>query len=178
MQAKVLILTISALIVSHAPTAAAEEKGAIIQTDTLGMNLVTRNLDKGTTTTVADAANLSEFVGIHEYFSDTVRLGANFQFTERIAPTPAHDASRLQAFAVLPQVGWAFSNPFFAALVFTCAPRTDGVAKLTLGLQGVIGAALPVSERIKLSLALEVPWNFHPVETIGLTPLVGIAVRL
>ncbi len=161
-----------------ARTAAAAERGDVIQTDTLGMNVFTRNFDKGTTKTIADAANLSEFIGLHGYVSDTVRLGANFQFTERLAPEPAHNGSRLQTFAILPQVGWTFVDPFFAALVFTYAPRTDGVSQLTLGFQGVIGAALPISDGVKLSLALEVPWNFHPNETIGLTPLVGIAVRL
>ena len=167
-----------ALFGTFAKTVHAAQTGDFVQTDNLGMNLITRNFSNDTTKTIANAANLIEFVGLHGYVSDTVRLGLVLQFSERITPAPPEGASRLQTFALLPQVGWVFWDPFYTALVFTYAPRTDGIARTTLGLQGVFGATIPISERIKANLALEVPWNFHPAETLGLTPLAGIAILL
>jgi len=156
---------------------AAGKQGELIQTDTLGMSLLTRDLDHHTTRTVRDVVNLSEFVGLHGYVVDRVRLGANFQLTERLWPEPAPGA-RIQRFAVLPQVGWNFYDPFFTALVFGFAPRTDGKAHLNLSLQAVLGISLPISSRVRFSLAGEVPWTFYDRHLIGVTALTGIAIRL
>jgi hypothetical protein len=156
---------------------AAGTRGEFIQTDTLGVSLLTRDLDKDTTRTVKDALNLSEFVGLHGYVVDRVRLGANLQLTERLWPEPAPGA-RIQRFAVLPQVGWNFYDPFFAALVFGVAPRTDAKTRLNLSLQAVLGVSLPLSSRVRLSIAGEVPYTFYDRHLIGVTALTGIAIRL
>lgn len=169
---------LSLAVLLAAPRAhAAGARGELIQTDTLGVSLLTRDLDKGTTRTVKDVVNLSEFVGLHGYVVDRVRLGANFQFTERLWPKPDHGA-RFQRFAVLPQVGWNFYDPFFVALVFGVAPRTDASARLNLSAQAVLGVSLPLSNRVRLSIAGEVPYTFYDRQLIGVTALTGIAIRL
>ena len=156
---------------------AAGKQGEFIQTDALGMNLVTRDLDHHTTRTVSDVVNLSQFVGLHGYVIDRVRLGANLQLTERLWPEPEPGA-RIQRFAILPQIGWNFCDPFFTALVFGFAPRTDGKEHLNLSLQAVLGVSLPISERVRFSVAGEVPWTFYDRNLIGFTALTGIAIRL
>jgi len=169
---------VAAALLSVAGSArAAGKQGEIIQTDTLGMSLLTHDLDHHTTRTVKDVVNLSEFVGLHGYVVDRVRLGANFQLTERLWPEPAPGA-RIQRFAVLPQIGWNFYDPFFTALVFGFAPRTEGKMQLNLSLQLVLGVSIPISNRVRWSLAGEVPWTFYDRQLIGVTALTGIAIRL
>jgi hypothetical protein len=158
--------------------ARADDKGEIVQSDTLGMNVYSYNFSKSTATNVSDAQNLSEFIGLHYYAIDHVRLGMNLQFTEELAPTPAMGASRFRTFALLPQVGWNFHKPFFAALVLTLAPRTSGTSTFDAGFQGVFGASIEVSPRVRANIALEVPVNFVVATTIGVTPLLGISIAL
>lgn len=165
------------LISARSARAAGPKQGEFIQTDTLGMSLVSHDLDHGTTRTVKDVVNLSEFVGLHGYVVDRVRLGVNFQLTQRLWPEPPA-GERIQRFAVLPQVGWNFYDPFFTALVFGFAPRTEGKEHLNLSLQAVLGVSLPISKRVRLSVAGEVPWTFYDRRLIGFTALTGIAIRL
>ncbi len=159
------------------PTASAE-KGDFLQTDTLGTSLVNRDLTARVTRTVGDAFNLSEYFGLHYFFVDRVRAGMALQFAERIAPALPPWQSRFQRFALLPQIGWKFYDPFFAAFVFAYAPRANGRAEPTFALQAAAGVALPVTERMNFSAALEVPWTFHPHEMLGLTALAGVSFRL
>ncbi len=173
---RALAPALAALLLS-APSAAAAEAGDVVQTDNLGMNVVTWNLSKGTKKTVADEQVLSEFVGAHGYFAKDLRLGMNLQFSEQLAPAPA-EGGRFRTFALLPQIGWNVHDPFFVAAIFTFAPRTSGGANLVLGVQALGGVAFEVAEGVKLSFALEVPYNFHPDHTIGLTPLAGLSFRL
>ena len=167
----------AAIALFSASASATGKRGEFIQTNTLGMNLITRDLDSHTTRSVRDVVNLSEFVGLHGYVIDRVRLGANLQLTERLWPDPA-PGSRIQRFAVLPQIGWNFYDPFFTALVFGFAPRTEGKAHLNLSLQVVLGLSLPISKRVRFSVAGEVPWTFYDRNLIGFTALTGIAIRL
>jgi hypothetical protein len=159
------------------PAQAAGKRGEVILTSSLGMTLVTRDLEHHTTRTVRDVVNLSEFVGLHGYVADRVRLGANLQLSERLWPEPA-PGSRIQRFAVLPQIGWNFYDPFFTALVFGFAPRTEGKEHLNLSLQAVLGASFPISKRVRFSLAGELPWTFYDRSLIGFTALTGISIRL
>jgi hypothetical protein len=156
---------------------AAGKQGEFIQTDTLGVSLLSRDLDTGKTRSLRDAVNLSEFAGLHGYVVDRVRVGANLQLSERLWPRPL-PGGRLQRFAVLPQVGWNFFDPFFSALVFGFAPRTDGKVHLNLSLQGVLGVSLPLSKRVRFSVAGEVPWTFYDHHLLGLTSLMGLSFRL
>ena len=167
----------TALVAVAGSAQAAGKQGEFIQTDTLGMSLVTHDLDHGTTRTVKDVVNLSEFVGLHGYVVDRVRLGVNFQLTERLWPEPP-PGERIQRFAVLPQIGWNFYDPFFTALVFGFAPRTEGKEHLNLSLQAVLGVSLPISKRVRVSIAGEVPWTFYDRNLIGFTALTGVAIRL
>ena len=157
---------------------AAGAAGDVVQSDTLGMNLVNYDGTAKSTKTVKDAAVLSEFIGLHYFVVDRVRLGMNFQFGEQLTPAPPPGNSRFAIFALLPQVGVDFYGPMFAALVYTFAPRTAGQGQLGMGFQGVLGAGVPVADGVKVTMAIEVPWNFLPHETIGLTPLLGVAIRL
>lgn len=156
---------------------AVPERGTVVQTDTLGMNMVSYNFDTSKTTTVADSAGLSEFIGAHYFFADGWRIGMNLQFTELLS-SPPPGGNRFATFALLPQVGWHFYGPLFAAAVFTFAPRTSGGANLDMGVQGVFGAAIPIVQRVNLTAAVEVPYNFYIHNTIGVTPLLGVSIRL
>jgi len=160
-----------------AGAAAAAEKGEVVQADNLGMNVVTWNLSKGTHTTVGDAQVLSEFAGAHYYFRKDVRVGLMMQFSEQLNPPPKV-GSRFRTFALLPQVGWNVRGPLFVAGILTVAPRTAGGANLVLGVQGLVGVGVAVARRVKLTAALEVPYNFYRDQTIGLTPLLGASIRL
>ena len=165
------------LLLSAGAASAAPKQGELIQTNTLGVNLLTRDFDTDTTRSVRNAVNLSEFVGLHGYVLDGVRIGANLQLSERIWPDPP-PGGRIQRFAVLPQIGWNFYDPFFTALVFGFAPRTEGKAHLNLSLQAVFGVSLPISSRVRISIAGEVPWTFYDRHLLGVTALTGIAIRL
>jgi hypothetical protein len=173
--ASALALTAS---LASAPAHAAGKQGDIIQTDTVGVSLLTYDLDAKTTKTISDVANLSEFVGLHAYVVDRVRVGVNFQFSERLRPAPPPGRSTFQRFALLPQVGWNFYDPFFTALVFGIVPRTDGREHVNLTLQAVLGAAFPISDRVRWSGAGEVPWTYYDKHTLGVTALTGISIRL
>jgi hypothetical protein len=170
------LICLAALCVCR-PACAAGKKGDFLQTDTLGVSLVTRDMTTRTTRTVGDATNLSEFVGLHYYVAQRVRLGMNLQLTERLVPDPPASQGRIQRFAFLPQVGWNFYDPFFTALVFGIAPRSEGKAQLNLTVQAVFGVSVPVSRHVSLSAALEVPWGYYPHQTVGLTALAGVAFR-
>lgn len=174
---RTLRLSVLAVLVAL-PSLAAGKQGDVVQTDTLGVNVVNHDFTTGATHTVSDATVLSEFVGLHYFVADGVRLGMNLQFSELLQPAPAQGRDRFTTFALLPQIGWDFYGPFFSALVFTIAPRTGAASALDLGFQGVLGAGFPVSDRVKVNLAVEVPFNFHIHDTLGLTPLAGIGIRL
>lgn len=136
---RVLCLSIASALCSLAPQAsgAAPERGDVIQTDTVGVSMVTRDFTTHATKTVADATNLSEFVGLHYYFVDRWRLGMNVQFTEQLAPAPSANQSRFRSYALLPQIGCNFYDPFFAALFYKVAPRTNGQSHLDMAVQGL-----------------------------------------
>jgi hypothetical protein len=159
------------------PAHATGKQGDIIQTDTVGMSLWTRDFDAHTTKTVADVDNLSEFVGLHAYVVDRVRVGMNFQFTERLWPKVPLGRSTFQRFGILPQVGWNFYDPFFTALVFGVIPRTDGLQHLNLTVQGILGVGLPVTNRVRWSVMGELPWTYYDKHTLGFTALTGISIR-
>ncbi|HKO53230.1 MAG TPA: hypothetical protein VJV79_36220 [Polyangiaceae bacterium] len=156
---------------------AAGKRGDFIQTDALGINLVTHDLDQHTTRTVRDAVNLSQYIGLHGYVVDRLRLGATLQLTERLWPEPAPGA-RIQRFAVLPQIGWNFYDPFFTALAFVVAPRSEGKAQLNLSLQLALGVSLPISKRVRFSLSAALPWTFYDRNLIGVSAQTGIVIRL
>jgi hypothetical protein len=167
-----------ATALSVAPAHATGKQGDVIQTDTIGSSLVTYDLDAKTTKTIADVVNLSEFVGLHAYVVDRVRVGMNFQFNERLWPTLPPGKSRFQRFALLPQVGWNFYDPFFTALVFGVAPRTDGRQHVNLTVQSVLGVGFPLYGRARFSVAGEVPFTYYDKHTLGFTALTGISIRL
>ena len=165
------------LLTTH-PIGAAGRQGDVIQTDTIGMNMVTRDFTSATTKTVADAANLSEFVGLHHYFVSRWRLGMNLQFTEQVLPAPPINESRFRSYAFLPQLGWNFYDPFFAALVYKIAPRTNGQSRLDMAVQGLVGIGQPITQRVRVNFAVEAPFAFYIHRTLGLTLLAGISIRL
>ena len=80
--------------------------------------------------------------------------------------------------ALLPQLGCTFYDPFFAALVYKIAPRTNGESKLDMAVQGLLGAGVAVSRRVRVTFAAEAPFAFHIHRTLGLTLLTGISIRL
>jgi len=177
MTKRILAIASFAMIALLADSAVAAEAGEVVQTDNLGMNLVTWNLSKGTHKTVGDERVLSEFVGAHVYVAEDVRIGMNLQFSEQLSPEPA-SGGRFRTFAFLPQVGWNFHEPFFVAAIATIAPRTAGGANTLLGVQALGGAAFAIADGVKVGIALEVPYNFYPEHTIGLTPIAGLSFRL
>jgi hypothetical protein len=154
------------------------KQGEALETDTLGVSLVSRDFDSKVTRNVTKTFNLSEFVGIHAYVVDRVRVGINFQFTERIWPALPSGSHSLQRFGLLPQVGWNFYGPLFSSLVFGVVPRTDGKDHLNLTLQVVLGASFPIAGPVRWSIAGEVPWTYYDHQMLGVTALTGIAIRL
>jgi hypothetical protein len=120
---------------------------------------------------------LSGNVGLHYYVVDRVRLGMNLQFTERLWPKPAPGSSRFQRFALMPQLGWSFADPFYTALIFSYAPRTLGGATPDLAVLAALGAAFPVSRRVKLSLAGEASFAFLHHRTLGVVAVTGVSIR-
>ena len=165
--------------VASAPSLAqaAPKKGDILQTDSLSMLLASHDYTTGESSSIKQALNLSAVVGLHYYFVDRVRLGMGLQFTERIWPQPPPGSSRFQRFALMPQLGWSFHDPFYTALIFSYAPRTQGRANPDLAIIPVLGAALPVSRRVKLSLAVEAPFAFLYHRTLGVVALTGVSFR-
>jgi hypothetical protein len=157
---------------------AVPKAGEWVQADNLGMNLYSYDYVARTAKTVADRADLSEFVGAHYFFADGWRVGVMFQASERLAPAPPAGESRFRTFAVLPQVGWHFYGPMFAALIVTIAPFIDGKPTFTFGGQFLLGAGVQVAKSVKLTAALEIPVNFVGKTTIGITPLLGASFVL
>jgi hypothetical protein len=153
-------------------------QGEFIQTDTLGSSLASHDYKSGKNTDIGKVFNLSEYVGLHGYVVDTVRVGMNLQFTERVWSRDAVHSSRFQRFALLPQIGWNFYGPLFSALVFGVAPRTAGASNLNLTVQGVLGVSLPLAGSVRLSVAGEVPYTYYDHKIIGFTALTGISIRL
>jgi hypothetical protein len=162
----------------HTRAHAAPKKGDGLQTDSLSMLLASHDYTTKSSSSIKDAVNLSGVVGLHYYFVDRVRIGMGLQFTERLWPQPPLGTSRFQRFALMPQLGWSFADPFYAALIFSYAPRTLGRANLDMAVIGALGAALPVTRRMKFSLAVEVPYAFYYHRTLGLVALTGVSFRL
>lgn len=170
-------LVLIALGLPPAVAHAAPKKGDFLQTDSLSMLLVTRDFTTNKTSTLRKATNLSLVVGLHYYFVDRVRVGLGLQFTERLRPEPPDGVSRFQRFALMPQIGWNFCDPFYTALIFSYAPRTQGRAVTDMAVLGVLGAAFPLTKRMKFSVALEVPYAFYDHQTVGLIALTGVSFR-
>ncbi|HEX3851046.1 MAG TPA: hypothetical protein VHW01_08775 [Polyangiaceae bacterium] len=154
------------------------KQGEAIQTDTFGVSLFTHNFDTKVSRDISKTFNSSEFVGIHAYVVDRVRVGMNLQLTERVWPDLPPGASRLQRLGLLPQVGWNFYGPLFSSLVVGVVPRTDGKAHLNLTLQAVFGASFAIAGRFRWSVAGEVPWTYYDQQMLGVTALTGISIRL
>jgi hypothetical protein len=170
--------TFCALTCASLQAHAAPEQGDGLQTNSLSVPLVNRDFTTETTSSIKDAVSLSGVVGLHYYFVDRVRIGMGVQVTEQLWPKPVDGASRLQRFALKPQLGWSFYDPFYTALSFSYAPRTRGRAILDLAVIGALGAALPVTRRMRFSIGVEVPYAFHYHRTLGLVALVGVSFRL
>ena len=142
------------------------------------MLLANHDYTTGTNSSIRNALNLSANVGLHYYFVDRVRIGMNLQFTERLWPHPPEGSTRFQRFALMPQLGWSFADPFYVAAIFSYAPRTQGRSLPDMAVLGALGVAFPVSRRTKLSLAAEVPYAFGQHRTLGVVGVVGVSFRL
>jgi hypothetical protein len=86
--------------------------------------------------------------------------------------------SRFQRFALMPQLGWSFYDPFYTALIFSYAPRTLGRANLDMAVTPALGAALPVAEGVRISFAVQAPLAFHYHRSLGLVALMGVSFLL
>jgi hypothetical protein len=171
----VLALALSSVtMVAHA----GPKRGDGLQTDNFSMLLASRDYTTHTNTTLKNVVNLSGNVGLHYYFVDRVRAGLSLQLTERLWPEPPAGSSRFQRFALMPQLGWSFYDPFYTALIFSYAPRTQGRAIADLAVLVALGASFPVTERMKFTVALEVPYAFLHHRTVGLVALTGVSFRL
>jgi hypothetical protein len=158
--------------------ASAAEAGDVIQANNIGLPLYTYNFDKGSGTSIADKQYLAQFMGAHYFVTRSVRVGMMFQWTEQFGGELSPGADHFTTFALLPQVGWNFYEHFSAAAIFTYAVRAGGKAQYDLGVQALIGYALPITEGAAFSAALEIPYNFHVARTLGVTPLLGFVYRL
>ncbi|MHB8416457.1 MAG: hypothetical protein ACYDCL_00165 [Myxococcales bacterium] len=157
---------------------AAGNAGHFNTTFTLGATALTYGLTTAKLTTVADTVPFSEFIGAGYFITDRLRVALNLQFTEALTVPSAPPPSRFTVFALLPQVNYTFAKPFFASLVAFVPFRFGGVDQVGIGVQGVVGASFPIGKELSLSAAIEVPWVMLPVETLAVTPLIGLAYRL
>ena len=157
---------------------AGPKQGDGLQTDSLSMLLASRDYTTHTNSTLRNVVNVSGNVGLHYYFVDRLRVGMTLQFTERLWPKPPTGSSRFQRFALMPQLGWSFYDPFYTALSFSYAPRTLGHAIPDLAVLATLGAAFPVTDRMKLGVALEVPFAFLHHRTLGVVAITGVSFRL
>ncbi|MGC4091170.1 MAG: hypothetical protein QM756_25500 [Polyangiaceae bacterium] len=171
-------LAFAALCISPRAAKAAPKQGDFLHTDTLSMALVGRDFTTETSSNVTDAVNLSGLIGIHYYFVDRVRLGVSMQATARLWPEPEGGASRAQRFAISPQIGWNFADPFFVGALFTYAPRTRGKVIPDMSVSPVVGLSLPITDRLRWSVAIETPYAFYYHRTLTLVMLTGLGVRL
>jgi len=170
----ILVVCVTTCAYGHA----AGRSGDLIQSDILGMNLTTLNLETGATKGIASTGGLSQMIGLHYYVADGVRVGMNFLFTEQVWGAHPPSGSGFSTFGILPQVGWDFWGPMFGAVALSFLPRTSGTALLDLGVQGIVGAGLPLSKVVGLTGAVQVPFNFKIARTIGITPLLGVSIKL
>ena len=173
-----LVSALTLALAAAARPARAAEAGEVVQADNLGFPLYTYNFDTKTGTSIGQKVFVSEFMGAHYFVTDTVRVGMMIQFTEQFAGDLAPGADRFSTFALLPQVGWNFYDHFSAAAIFTYAPRAAGKARYDLGVQALLGYAIPLRDGVAFAAALEVPVNFRLATTLGFTPLVGFSYRL
>lgn len=157
---------------------AGPKQGDVLQTDSLSMLLFSHDYTTGTNSSIRNAVNLSANVGLHYYFVDRVRVGTTVQFTERLWPAPEAGSSRFQRFALMPQLGWSFYDPFYTAAIFSYAPRTQGRARPDLAVLGALGISLPLTKRMKFTFALEGSYAFLQHRTLGLIALTGVSFRL
>jgi hypothetical protein len=172
---KLTIILASLVVLANPVGRAAGLEGELIQSNNIGMNVATLNLESGTSKNIATSGAFSQFVGLHYYVADGLRVGVNLQFTEQVWGALPPSGNSFSTFGILPQVGWDFWGPMYGAFVFSILPWTSGEVLLDLGVQGVIGAALPLSKSVRLTAALEVPFNFKVARTIGITPLAGMS---
>jgi hypothetical protein len=173
---KAVIVAIGVL--ASASAARADHQGEWLDSDMVGINAYAYNFAQHAETNVGSTQELSDFVGLHYYVADHVRVGMNLQFTEQLAPEPAMGTGRFQTFALLPQIGWNFSTSFFAALVASIAPWTSGKDRFDAGFQGLIGAGTPFTRSIRGNVALEIPVNFVQATTVGVALLAGLSISL
>ena len=157
---------------------AAPKRGDGLQTDSLSMLLASRDYTTHTNTTLRNVVNLSGNVGLHYYFVNRVRAGMSLQLTERLWPEPPAGSSRFQRFALMPQLGWSFYDPFYTAVIFSYAPRTQGRAIADLAVLAALGASFPLSQRMKFTVAVEAPFAFLHHYSLGLVVLTGVSFRL
>lgn len=177
---RVSVLLASFLAVGTvASNAVAHEQGDVVQADNIGVPLYTYNFDhSGKSFSVGDKLLISEFMGGSYFVTKTIRVGMVFQFTEQFSGDVAVGSDHFTTFALLPQIGWNFYDHFSAAAIFTWAPRAAGKDTYDLGVQALLGYALPITKDASFNTLLEVPYNFHIARTIGITPLVGFTYTL
>ena len=148
----------SATIGAHA----GPKQGDVLQTDSVSMLLASHDYTTHTNSSLRNALNLSGNVGLHYYFVDRVRVGLSLQLTERLWPQPPAGSSRLQRFALMPQLGWSFYDPFYTALIFSYAPRTQGRALPDLAVLAALGAALVAHDWKDRPMWFQRGWQNQP----------------
>jgi hypothetical protein len=177
--ALVIAVVLGAATLAVAPPAAAAKAGDIVQTDNIGVPLYTANFNNSSKSFgITDKLLISEFMGGSYFLTDTIRVGLMFQFTEQFSGDVPVGSDHFSTFALLPQIGWNFYDHFSAAAIFTYAARAAGKDAYDLGIQGLIGYTLPINDRAGFNMLLEIPYNFHLAETLGVTPLLGFNYTL
>ena len=175
-----LAVLVSTLVVAatSAHAARAAEQGEVIVVDNVGVPLYTHNFDTKKDITIGDKLLVSEFMGAHYFITDTIRVGMMVQWTEQYTGEVPAGADHFTTFALLPQIGWNFYDHFSTAAIFTYAPRAGGKDQLDIGVQALVGYGVPITDHASFNAAVEIPINFKVATTIGITPLVGLSMKL
>jgi hypothetical protein len=166
------------LIFAASRAHAAPKRGEWLETNVLSSTVASRDFDTQTTSTWRKQVNLAGAVGLHYYFADALRFGTSVQYTERIWPAPPPNSSRFQRLAIMPQLAWNFWDPCYVATLFNYTPRTRAKWLTDMSVSLLLGAGAPLSKRVRLGVAVEVPYAFYYHRTLSLVALTGVSVVL
>jgi hypothetical protein len=172
------LLAACALVFASAHAEAAPKRGEWLETNVLSSTVASRDFDTRTTTTWRKQVNLAGAIGLHYYFADALRFGTSLQYTERLWPEPPPSSSRSQRFAIMPQLAWNFWDPCYVATLFSYAPRSHGKALTDMSISLLVGAGAPLSKRVRLGVAVEMPYAFYYHRALSLVALTGVSVLL
>ena len=119
--------------------------------------------------TVADEFQLVEQLAAAGWWSDTVELGLQLQFSEEIGH------GTLSEVQFQPFVGWQPTEILNLTLALVLAPQTGGHREFGFGVQPSIGTNVKLGEHLQGVLTVQLPIILEPRPIFQIAPLIGIS---